>query len=83
MNRDINLSCLKTQPGGDFNGEEPAYYWTTDYDCAGLYRQYAADRCQNSETWLSHIRVPNNFLNGLAVEALDFGDSWKEYVLAL
>ena len=79
----INLSCLRTLQGGDFNGENSAQYWTTDYDCAELYRQYAADRCRNSETWLLHIQVPNDFLNGLAVETMDFRDSWKEYVLAL
>ena len=75
---DINLSCLRTREGGDFNGPRSAHYWTTEYDCAGLYRQYTAGRCRRSEMWLLHVQVPNDFLGGLKKVTLNYSSPWKQ-----
>lgn len=79
-NGDIHFHCLNTPMGGDFNARREAQYWTPEYACAQLYRQYAAERCEDSETWLLCVQVPNTFLSGLRTETLNYSNPWKDYV---
>lgn len=76
----IDMSVLSTRPGGDFNPLSVAWYWTPEKETAEQYRQFAAIRCDYSETWLIRIQIPETFFSGLRIADLYYGRDWKEFV---
>ncbi|EMD94394.1 hypothetical protein COCC4DRAFT_64784 [Bipolaris maydis ATCC 48331] len=38
----INTATIESSPGGDFNASSRAWYFTTEYETADIYRRYAA-----------------------------------------
>ncbi|KAJ9491014.1 hypothetical protein VN97_g2255 [Penicillium thymicola] len=76
----VNLSTLRTRPGGDFNWNFNAYHWTPEKETAEEYRLFAARRCPAADTCIVHIQVPQSFVNSLRCEDLWYSPSWKEYI---
>ncbi|KAF2226652.1 hypothetical protein BDZ85DRAFT_52838 [Elsinoe ampelina] len=76
----VNMNALLSAAGGDFNSLALALYWTPQKDVAEKYRDYAADRATDSETWLIKIQVPQAFIDTLNMHGLYFGNDWKEFV---
>ena len=76
----INMISIRSYPGGDFNMNEDAWYWTPEEATAEQYRAWAARRNGFSETWIIRIQVPNAFFTPLNKTSLWFSGDWKEYV---
>lgn len=76
----VNLSPLSTHPGGDFNWNFSAHYWTPEKETAEEYRKYAARRCPTVDTCMVHIQIPWSFIHGLHREELWYSPNWKEYI---
>jgi len=77
---EFNMGAISRFPGGDFNCDKLAWYWTEEEEVAEQYRVWAADRCPYSETWIIRIQIPKDWLAGLAKEDLWFSRDWKEYI---
>lgn len=76
----IQLTCLETYPGGDFNSRIMATYWTPEIETADFYRRYAVRRDALAETCIISIQVPKTFVASLQKESLWYSADWKEYV---
>ncbi|CAG8888722.1 unnamed protein product [Penicillium egyptiacum] len=76
----VNLSTLRIPPGGDFNWNFNAHYWTPEKETAEEYREFAARRCPTADTCIIHIQVPQSFINSLRWENLWYSPNWKEYI---
>lgn len=76
----MDMNAIRTFPGGDFNQEFDAWYWTAEFETAEKYRRWAAHRNNYGETWIIRIQVPNEFLVPLNKTNLWFSPDWKEYV---
>ncbi|CAG8419350.1 unnamed protein product [Penicillium salamii] len=76
----VDLSPLRTHPGGDFNWNFNAHYWTPDKQTAEEYRKFAERRCPTAESCVIHIQIPRAFVDSLRREDLWFSRDWKEYV---
>lgn len=76
----LNMRVMRSAPGGDFNHDLPAHYWTYEKDVAEQYRQWAVRRVPQSESWLISVQVSNTFLTGLNQQDLWFSPEWKGYV---
>lgn len=76
----INFSALRTNPGGDFNSIELAYYWSPEKETAEYYRKYAAIRSPHADTCIIHIQLSRSFMNNLHQEELWYSRDWKEYI---
>lgn len=76
----VDMGVLRSHPGGDFNYESNAWYWTPQPIVAEEYRLWAARRCPNSETWVIRIEVPLKFVEELKSKELWFSPDWKEFV---
>jgi hypothetical protein len=48
----IEMAAVASTPGGDFNLNSNAWYWTLEPETAEQYRAYAARRCSLSDTWI-------------------------------
>jgi hypothetical protein len=76
----VNMMSIRTLPGGDFNQNQDAWYWTPDRETAEFYRRWAARRDPSGTTLLIRIQVPNTFFNALQEHELKFSNPWKEYI---
>ncbi|KAJ5427387.1 hypothetical protein N7465_002457 [Penicillium sp. CMV-2018d] len=76
----VNLSTLRIPPGGDFNWNFNAQYWTPEKETAEEYRKFVERRCPTADTCIMHIQVPQSFINNLRWEDLWYSPSWKEYI---
>lgn len=76
----IQLTQLSTFAGGDFNALQVASYWTPEKATAERYREWAAHRCDLSESWLIQIQVSRTFMTKLRQETLWYSPDWKEFV---
>lgn len=79
-NGSLSLTGLVTHPGGDFNSDQLAYYWTPDRATAIQYRDWASVRCPHSEIWLIQCQVRTSYVESLRSKELWFGCNWKEFV---
>ncbi|GAB7340081.1 hypothetical protein MBLNU457_6573t1 [Dothideomycetes sp. NU457] len=80
-NGNINLTCLRSSPPGDFHGLYPVYYFTPEKETADIYMGYARVRNPGKEMLMIRIQVPDGFLDRYDTKDLYFGNSeWKEYV---
>ncbi|KAJ5410475.1 uncharacterized protein N7487_004834 [Penicillium crustosum] len=59
----VNLRPLSTYPGGDFNFDFNAQYWTPEIETAEEYRKFAERRSPAADTCIIHIQVPRPFIN--------------------
>ncbi|KAJ6169066.1 hypothetical protein N7497_001909 [Penicillium chrysogenum] len=75
-----NLRPLSTYPGGDFNFDFNAQYWTPKIETAEEYRKFAERRSPTADTCIIHIQVPRPFINSLRMENLWYSPNWKEYI---
>lgn len=76
----VNLSALSTLPGGDFNWNFSAHYWSPEKETAEEYRKYAARRCPTADTCMVHIQIPWSFIHNLHREELWYSPNWMEYI---
>ena len=76
----IHMGLFRTMPGGDFNHDKLAWYWTKEEATAERYRQWGEIRCKYSETWIVQIEVPKTFIDSLRKETLWYSSDWKEYI---
>ncbi|KAJ5945694.1 hypothetical protein N7454_002533 [Penicillium verhagenii] len=76
----VNLGPLSTYPGGDFNFDFNAQYWTPEIETAEEYRKFAESRSPAADTCIIHIQVPRPFINSLQMENLWYSPNWKEYI---
>ncbi|CAG8017389.1 unnamed protein product [Penicillium olsonii] len=76
----VNLRPLSTYPGGDFNFDFNAQYWTPEIETAEEYRKFAERRSPAADTCIIHIQVPRPFINNLRMENLGYSPNWKEYI---
>ncbi|KAL2428836.1 hypothetical protein ABEF95_008412 [Exophiala dermatitidis] len=74
------MAALWTLPGGDFNFDSVAHYWTPEKETAEQYRSWAARRSPYSETWLIRILVSDSFVHSLKKATLWYSPDWKQYV---
>ncbi|KAF7937422.1 uncharacterized protein EAE98_001736 [Botrytis deweyae] len=79
-NGNLNMQFLATYTGGDFNGQNLAWYWTREKETAECYRQWAARYDVHGETWIMQIQVPETFLQSVKIERLWYGYDWKQYL---
>ncbi|EHY61091.1 hypothetical protein ABEF92_002643 [Exophiala dermatitidis] len=70
----IDMAVLASSPGGDFNHNAQAHYWTPDREVAEKYRGWAARRCPYGETWVIRIQISKKFIETLNVEELWLSD---------
>ncbi|CAF9939841.1 MAG: hypothetical protein HETSPECPRED_001910 [Heterodermia speciosa] len=77
---DVSIEGLATFPGGDFNPNSLAYYWTLERATAQQYHGYASIRCPYAEIWLLEVQIPNAFISSLTVRELWFSRDWKEFI---
>ncbi|KAF7880100.1 uncharacterized protein EAF02_007737 [Botrytis sinoallii] len=76
-NGNLNMQFLATYTGGEFNGQNLAWYWTREKETAECYRQWAATYDVHGETWIMQIQVPETFLQSVKIERLWYGYDWK------
>ncbi|EOA83114.1 hypothetical protein ACJQWK_00599 [Exserohilum turcicum] len=76
----INMDAIASRPGGDFNGKSFAWYFTTEYETADIYRGYAALRCPNEETWIIRIMIPMQSAATLRTKELWWSYDFREFV---
>ncbi|KAI4252010.1 MAG: hypothetical protein L6R42_008152 [Xanthoria sp. 1 TBL-2021] len=76
----LQLEGLRTYAKGDFNLNNPAYYWTLELETAERYCNYAATRCPYSEIWLLQVQVKKTFVDSLRSKDLWYSNEWKEFV---
>ncbi|KAL2433643.1 hypothetical protein ABEF95_008346 [Exophiala dermatitidis] len=70
----IDMAVLASSPGGDFNHNAQAHYWTPDREVAEKYRGWAARRCPYGETWVIRMQISKKFIETLNVEELWLSD---------
>ncbi|KAJ4525175.1 hypothetical protein HRR83_000848 [Exophiala dermatitidis] len=70
----IDMAVLASSPGGDFNHNAQAHYWTPDREVAEKYRGWAARRCPYGETWVIRMQISQKFIETLNVEELWLSD---------
>ncbi|KAL2405877.1 hypothetical protein ABEF95_000829 [Exophiala dermatitidis] len=70
----IDMAVLASSPGGDFNHNYQAHYWTPDREVAEKYRGWAARRCPYGETWVIRMQISKKFIETLNVEELWLSD---------
>ncbi|KAI4097851.1 MAG: hypothetical protein LQ344_000123 [Seirophora lacunosa] len=71
---------LQTLPGGDFNSQDVAYYFTPEKATADKYWNYAQIRCPDSELWMIRVQVAKTFVDSLSTQEVWYGADWKEFV---
>lgn len=76
----INFWPLRSWPGGDFNPNDFAWYWTPQRKCAERYKEFAEIRQQWSEIWIIMIQISRGFAQSLKKEELWFSRDWKVYI---
>ncbi|KAL4785280.1 hypothetical protein BJX76DRAFT_325131 [Aspergillus varians] len=76
----VDLGAIATQPGGDFNWNFAAQYWSPEKETAEEYRKWAARRSPTADTCIIHIQIPLSFINCLHMENLWYSPNWKEYI---
>ena len=76
----LEMNAIASYAAGDFNHQNPAWYWTPEAETAEEYRAWAARRCPYSDTWVIRIQIPEIFINGLRQQDLWYSQNWKEYV---
>lgn len=76
----INMLSVRTEVGGDFNPEMPAWYWSKELETAEQYRRWGEARCPWAATWIIQLQVPKAFIDSLRKEQLWYSPDWKEYV---
>jgi hypothetical protein len=76
----VHMDLIRTEKGGDFNHQNPAWYWTREEATAEIYRQWGEIRCRWAETWVIQIQVPKIFINTLRKQQLWYSPDWKEYI---
>lgn len=76
----VNLRPLSTPPGGDFNFDFNAQYWTPEIETAERYRKFAERRSPGADTCIIHIQIPRSFIDSLRMEDLWYSNNWKEYI---
>ncbi|THV52902.1 hypothetical protein BGAL_0065g00310 [Botrytis galanthina] len=79
-NGNLNMQFIATYNGGDFNGQDLAWYWSREKETAEKYRQWAAKYDVHGETWIMQIQVPETFLQSVNIERLWYGYDWKQYL---
>ncbi|KAF5875943.1 uncharacterized protein Bfra_002339 [Botrytis fragariae] len=79
-NGNLNMQFITTYAGGDFNGQDLAWYWTREKETAEQYREWAAKYDVHGETWIMQIQVPETFLQSVKIERLWYGYDWKQYL---
>ncbi|TEY36143.1 hypothetical protein BOTCAL_0566g00060 [Botryotinia calthae] len=79
-NGNLDMDFLATYRGGDFNGQDVAWYWTREKETAEKYREWAASYDIHGETWIMQIQVPETFLQSVKIEGLWYGYDWKQYL---
>ncbi|KAE8863791.1 hypothetical protein PTNB73_06998 [Pyrenophora teres f. teres] len=76
----LYMPAIASATNGDFNSFENAFYFSPERDTAELYRQWAEERCQYSESWIIRVQLFNTFTETLSREDLWFGPDFREYV---
>ncbi|KAM0158428.1 hypothetical protein ACHAPG_004106 [Botrytis cinerea] len=79
-NGNLDMEFLTSYKGGDFNGQDVAWYWTQEKETAEKYRKWAARYDIHGETWIIQIQVPEKFLQSVKIERLWYGYDWKQYL---
>jgi len=76
----VNMAAIATAPGGDFNCDRRAWYWTEEEAVAEKYRGWAAERNGLAESWIIRVQIPTSFMSRLRREELNYSTDWKEYI---
>ena len=76
----IELSGMKTFPGGDFNHRSVAHYWTSERKTAQQYLGFARERCSYSELWFLQIQLSPAFVETIKLQDIWYSPNWKELV---
>ncbi|KAH7346230.1 hypothetical protein BKA65DRAFT_273215 [Rhexocercosporidium sp. MPI-PUGE-AT-0058] len=76
----INMEAIESYRCGDFNPRKGAWYFTKEEETAEKYRQWAAARAPQAESWIIRIQVPKSFIDGLRKKELWYSLDWKTFV---
>ncbi|CAE7189369.1 hypothetical protein PTNB85_07736 [Pyrenophora teres f. teres] len=76
----LYMPAIASVAKGDFNSFETAFYFSPERDTAEIYRQWAEERCEYSESWIIRVQLSDTFTETLSREDLWFGPDFREYV---
>lgn len=79
----VNLSTLRTRPGGGFNWNFNAYYWTPEKETAEEYRLFAARRCPAADTCIAAgmglVHVGEAHVGAVCAFCYDLCAGWRDF----